>query len=1040
MKKNLTTLLICLGATCSLNAAIIRNPDPNTLWREDGQQMKFSTLAYSGDWVNEKCNYIPEKDGFIIEPKNGEKAFGGIALPVDRDYPYLEFDLEAVEKEKGFYFLVTATNIGPWYSLADEGFRPGHYVINVFENTDEKKMPKTKGKVHFQFRVYNGKVRIKNLRMVKKPEVRLDIRSMWFDQKKYFSYEACLEFMIPDEKKTQGPVKLRFYESSTGNEIEFNNEPYVMLKNIPGYPEKLAAAPDVNMFSRKKLGAGSILIEIEGFGKPVYTWFAYPWTPGAVRDSASTLPANYDWIQNLRMDHPRIFINKDTLPLVREWANKIGTKQLLEDADNFVIDPKLTERKRGAVGNKRPYETREITVSRKYEEEALTCALAYLLTGDRKYADKAWVFLEHNLTVYKECAKNRTSVSWYGIGRIENMAALDWIWNASDPVRCRKYLKEFVDVNIQYSRHGWYGPFYGINGGSGKSSGFYGDANTELFMGVLAYREGVCDELALDMLKKGYNLYRGCLSFRDGVAEDDGILASTAMGYSAGQYPWVSYDFLFLWRTMFQKPIPLPKLTHLLYYAEWYQWNILPGKDNVRIREFGIGDNAKTNMSMFSVSEHLYSILGVYGKVFPAESQQIANAIARMDGRFNPDIFREKNIRKRQQAPLYHWGFFRKYLCYDLDGVQVPARQKEKNADSKTMARHFPVGGLLFMRSGTAKDSTYALFNIGSSLVSHKTRGDENHFTIFRKGYLAIDAGYREDTWYGSIKYHQSSVAHNTMLIHDSSEKFEEDAKRIRRTYKDFYHIWQDTPEGKALYKKQEPFFADAQGSQDKPNGGKCRAFSTNAFYTYIAGDATKAYSSAKCKEFNRQFIHIQPDAFIVFDRVEAVKPEFRKEWLLHFLEEPAVNGRQTTAKVSDEGGVIRCTSLLPADGVISKIGGPGKEYYGTSVNWDAPKKLMDKIKYGGKWRISLSPAKPAARDYFLNVMDVGDHALTDIRCEETASEAKVIFTTPDRRLVTVCFGKTGRLSGSIRIEKEGRILCEEKLTDRIQKQKGFLY
>jgi hypothetical protein len=1023
---------------CSLNAAIIRNPDANTLWLEDGKQMKFSSNAYSGDWLNEKCNIIPEEDGFVFEPKSGNRAEGGICLPVSRDYPYLEFDLEAVEKGKDFYFLVNAVNIGPWYSLGGEGFRPGHYVFNVFENA--KKMPEKSGAVFFQFRVYNGKVRIKNLQMVKKPSVQLDIRSGWFDTKQYFSYEACLEFLIPDDKLPQKPIRLRFFEAGNGEEIELNHTPFLELKKIPGYPGNFAAAPSINAFIRKELPAGSILIEVEGFDQPAFTWFAYPWKPGPIRDATEILPADYSWIQNLRTDHPRIFLNQEILPKMRAWAEKTGYQQILADAENFVIDPTLTHKQRGAVGDTRPYSTQEVTVPHAYEEEALTCALAYLLTGDKKYAEKTWIFLDHNLSAYRTCAEKRTAISWYGIGRIENMAAVDWVWNASDPVRCRQYVKDFIDVNILYARHGWYGPFYGINGGTGKVSGFYGDANTELFMGILAYREGVCDDLALDMLKKGYDKYRECLSFRDGVAEDDGILATTAMGYSAGQYPWVSYDFLYLWRAAFQTPVKLPKLTHLLYYGEWFLWNMLPGKGDISIREFGIGDNAKTIMRMFSISGHLYTVLGAYGKAFPDESVQIAQAIARMDGKYNPDYFHEKQISKRTKAPPYHWGFFRKYLAYDMDGVQIPPANEEKSTAPMVMARHFPVGGLLFMRSGTDADSTRALFNIGSSLTSHKTRGDENHFTIFRKGYLAIDAGYRNDTWYAQVKYHHSSMAHNTMLIHDPAEKFQTDEAECRAAFERFHHAWADTPEQDELFKKHEPFLADAQGSQNKPLGGKCRAFSTNEFYTYIAGDATKVYSAEKCREFNRQFIHIQPDAFIVFDRVESVNPDFRKEWLLHFLEEPAVNENLTTAKVTDEGGVIRCTTLLPKDGVITKIGGPGKEYYGVNVNWDAPEKFMKQVAYGGKWRIAVSPAKAAARDYFLNVIDVGDKPLSEIRCEETAAAAEVAFTTAEGRKITVSFGKTGYLSGWIRIEKEGKILLEEQLTQLIQKQAGFLF
>ncbi|MBR2426893.1 MAG: heparinase II/III family protein [Lentisphaeria bacterium] len=1019
-----------------LHAEIVKNPDPGTLWQENGTNMKFSTKAYSGDWLNVRCRITPENNGFLLEPKDGSKAYTGICVPVSPEFPYLEFDLEIVEKKNGFYFLTDVVNMGPHYSLG-KAARSGRYYYNVYENAP--KLAGRNGKVFFEFRVYNGKVRIKNLRMVKEPVIRLILKSEQLKTDKVLTYWSELDFLVPEKQIDGKKISLQFFEAQTGKELEFNHAAFPELIKSKKHPGYYGTEFKVETFSRKKLAAGNVLIEIKGVGKPVYTWLPYTWDPREKTSLQKVLPEKYDWIKDLRTDHPRIFINRDILPEIKKYAAKIGYRQIIEDANQFEIDPKLVEKRRGAVGAVRPYDTVLVTLPRLYQDEALTCALAYLLTDDKKYVEKAWRFLDHNLAVYKACAEKRTAISWYGLHRIENMAALDWIWNASDPARCKKYLKEFIDVNIRYARHGWYGPFHGVNGGSGRTSGFYGDSNTELYMGVLAYKEGVCDDLAVDMLKKGYDKYHACLSFREEVAEDDGVLATTAMGYSGGQYPWVSYDFLYLWRAAFRKPVKLPVFNHLLYYSEWFQWNILPGKGNVKLREFGIGDNAKKNMGMFSITGHLYNILGVYGNVYPAESAQIAKAIMAMDGFFGENPKEKKRIIKRKIAPRYYYGFYRRYLSYGLDGFVPPAKENT-DQPSQVLARHFPIGGLVFMRSGKKADSTYALFNVGSSLVSHKTRGDENHFTIFRKGYLAIDSGYRMDAWYAPLKYHRSSIAHNTMLIHDPDEKFTADENVCRATFKMARPLFQDTPEQDQLFKQHEPYLADAQGSQDKALGGKCTAFSTNSYYSYICGDATPVYSAKKCKEFNRQFIHIQPDVFLVFDRVESTDPTFKKEWLLHFLEEPVVKGNVTVAKVTDEGGIIRCTTLLPEHGVIKKIGGPGKEFMGTNVNWNAPQKVLKNVKYGGAWRISLSPGKASKRDYFLNVLDVGDHPVKDIRSTEDAESVTVTFTTVQGRKVTATFRKSGATGGRIRVEEKGKVLCDEALRQNVQPQAGFLY
>lgn len=1030
MKRSL--LLLGLVPVMAFGA-VVKNPDANTLCWENANPVKFDEKGIDGWCVKGGLKATPVAGGLEIDSLSKKGSFE-IMLPVSKDYPYIEFDLEILEKGKTFTLMSWMFPRGnPFYWSRD--CESGYYVQDIYEHT--KKIP-AKGTMFYQFVCKDMHIRITNLRMVKVPRIHLLLDNNFYATRGVLCEDALLTATVKSSLKAVKPVELGFENVSRRIKLDFNDEPSWKLKPVAGKKGEYSDQTEVRSLSSLNIAPGKMMIEIKGFGKKAFTWLGQPWKASQSFVTDKPLSPKTDWIKDLRTDHPRIFVNKDTLPKFKAWAEKIGYKQILADAENFKVDPNAKKSKRrGFVGEKRPYSSRDVMIAPLYEEEALTCALAYLLTNNKKYADKAWTFLDQNLAVYKDCEKKRTAIAWYGIGRIQNMAALDWVWNSNIP-RAKKYLKEFVDVNIKYARHGWWGPFAGVNGGSGRMSGFYGDSNTELYMGILAYKEGVCDDLAISMLKEGYKKYRECMNFRDTIAQDDGMLSSPTIGYSGGQYPWVSYDFLYLWRTAFKKPVKLPKLNHMQYFAEWFLWNKLPGKGKSGMRCYGFGDNARTNMILFSISAHLYNILGAYGAQYPEEAGRIAEAIAITDGRYNRDFFKEKGrIQKRAKAPKYYWGFYRRFLAYDAENVKLPdSKAKRKTAN----ARHFPTGGLVFMRSGSGNDDTYALFTSGMLAVSHDNRGDENHFTIFKKGYLAIDAGYRYDAWYGAIKYHNGSVAHNTMLIHDPSERFPEDAANCESVYKRNYYLYKDTKEQDILYKQHKPHFADADGGQNKKKGGKCRAFSTNDFYSYVVGDATKTYSAKKCKEFNRQFIHIQPDVFLVFDRVESTNATFKKEWLLHFLEEPVIKGNVTTAKVTDEGGIIRCTSLLPKGGVITKIGGPGKEYMGTHVNWTAPKKVLRKVRYAGKWRINLSPAKAAKRDYFLNVIDVGKNPVKNIRLKEDAKSATVTFTTAQGRKVSATFLKDDAPGGKIRIEEKGKVLCNEALTQKIQPQAGFLY
>jgi hypothetical protein len=61
-------------------------------------------------------------------------------------------------------------------------------------------------------------------------------------------------------------------------------------------------------------------------------------------------------------------------------------------------------------------------------------------------------------------------------------------------------------------------------------------------------------------------------------------------------------------------------------------------------------------------------------------------------------------------------------------------------------------------------------------------------------------------------------------------------------------------------------------------------------------GNATTAYSYHKLRYFNRQIVHLRPDAVVVFDRVISENPAFKKTFLLHTLNEPAVRGSPAKA------------------------------------------------------------------------------------------------------------------------------------------------
>ena len=119
------------------------------------------------------------------------------------------------------------------------------------------------------------------------------------------------------------------------------------------------------------------------------------------------------------------------------------------------------------------------------------------------------------------------------------------------------------------------------------------------------------------------------------------------------------------------------------------------------------------------------------------------------------------------------------------------------------------------------------------------------------------------------------------------------------------------------------------------------------------------------------------PAALVVFDRVVAANPAFRKAWLLHGLEEPTLSPGRIVARDTRAGysGKLTTDTLLPTveNTVVEKIGGPSDR---VSVDGKTYLALLrpEGMNEGGRWRVEVSPRTPATTDYFLHVLQVGDH------------------------------------------------------------------
>jgi heparin/heparan-sulfate lyase len=290
----------------------------------------------------------------------------------------------------------------------------------------------------------------------------------------------------------------------------------------------------------------------------------------------------------------------------------------------------------------------------------------------------------------------------------------------------------------------------------------------------------------------------------------------------------------------------------------------------------------------------------------------------------------------------------------------------------------FPYGWMV-ARTGWGEDSVIAEMKVNIYNFGNHQHNDGGSFQIYYKGPLAIDSGLYEGTTgaYGSphhLNYYKRTIAHNSLLIYDPQEKFTAGPGREYRNDggQRLPNNWREPRTLEMLllpgvYKTGQVLGYGFGPDPQRPE------------YTYLKGDLTEAYT-AKVSQVRRSFVFLNlgggavPAALIVFDRVVSANPAFKKYWLLHSMEEPALHGNRVTVSLSQRGwtGQLVNTTLLPQAGntEIAKVGGPGREFWVFGENFPNEVKRGNPNDYEiGAWRVELSPKEPAAEDLFLNVM-----------------------------------------------------------------------
>lgn len=709
--------------------------------------------------------------------------------------------------------------------------------------------------------------------------------------------------------------------------------------------------------------------------------------------SAFAMPQTFELPQEkLRPTHPRLLFNEEQLPAIRARAE--GDLKEHFAAMRAKVD-EGPERKNVGGLSLNGWDLKASTNPEwdDWGTPAAMAALVYQVTGEKQYLEKAEDLLEKSVSFYEMRYKEGNPVAWTSFSRIDWLVALDMVWNDLDPENRRKLAERMLEHVKQI---GPVGSKIRTETISRPIQGFYGPQSIYWFAGLLLHKEGIDDAEAEKLLKEGFKGYKEMLEHRGSIAGEDGGSGTGTLNYSLATYPLAEWNLFKSWEAAFGENLAeiweYPALLSRFLY-----WNLLPGGS-----EFGYGDAPHTVNRIWGnwLYLHMRSIVHFYQDNNPemaALAQQLADRVVEYNYTAAPRFANNFLIDDQPVLP---------YLLNPAQPeVAAAANLPLSSAVDGMLFRNM---GQSFLRSGNSPEDTYLMISGGGVLGNAGHRHyDSGHFTLYNRGFQALDSGTRLGQGTHLQNYYGQSVAHNTLLIDMPGE---EPAP-----------YWNRKPE--MMY-----------GGQYRFTGSQVLDFYFHNNWAYAAYDLSPVYRKEKAEQVTRQFVFLSPDILVIFDRVTSTDKSYAKRWLLHTANEPRIEGKRF---ISEQGeGRLIATTLLPEDATLTAIGGEGKEFMVGDKNHSVPSKFLPHGKIPelmGRWRVEVMPGAERTEDVFLHVLEVGDQnreSVTELQVSEGEGYVELKLTDSLGSPVVIRFNTQGSVGGTISLRGQQPIALS--MSDRL--------
>lgn len=320
--------------------------------------------------------------------------------------------------------------------------------------------------------------------------------------------------------------------------------------------------------------------------------------------------------------------------------------------------------------------------------------------------------------------------------------------------------------------------------------------------------------------------------------------------------------------------------------------------------------------------------------------------------------------------------------------------------------------GEYIARTGWDENSVIAQMKVSEKHYGNHQHLDAGSFQIYYKGPLAIDSGGYDN--YSSphcMNYSKRTIAHNSLLVYNSSESFNSANYGDGKTSVAANDGGQKMPYSWLTCKSMQDLLSDNYKT------GQVVSHWSDGENVYLKGDITSAYSSSKVSMVHRSFFFLNtgkasaPAIMIVYDCVVSRNKGFKKYFLLHSIEEPSINGKIIDIRrtLNGDSGKLHWTVLQPDNCTVNKVGGNGHEFetFGTNYPYS---RVEDEAGEMGAWRVELCPAAENTTDRFLNVFEVCDGSYTQYADVRQAGDNTKLMMGAKVGSDIVLFSRNGEL------------------------------